>query len=77
VQEARKYIQQYFSKNYGAINNPCLFAVTFADAENWLDDFLQHRFEKFGIYEDAIVTKELILNHTVLTPRHNIVLLFY
>jgi deoxyribodipyrimidine photolyase-related protein len=40
-----------------------------------LDEFLKSRFEKFGIYEDAIVTKETVLNHSVLSPMLNIGLL--
>jgi deoxyribodipyrimidine photolyase-related protein len=75
VVEARQYVQQHFSQNYGAVNNPCLFVVTFADAEKWLDDFLKNRFQKFGIYEDAIVAKESVLHHSVLTPMLNIGLL--
>jgi deoxyribodipyrimidine photolyase-related protein len=75
VEEARKYVHKNFVNNYGAAYNPCLFAVTFDDAEKWLDDFLQYRFEKFGVYEDAIVSAETVLNHAVLTPMLNIGLL--
>lgn len=75
VQEARQYVQQHFSQNYGDAANACFFAISFEDAEKWLDDFLQNRFEKFGIYEDAIVTKEAVLHHAVLTPMLNIGLL--
>ena len=75
VDEAKEYVQQHFYKNYGSINYPYLFVVTFADSEQWLDDFLKIRFEKFGIYEDAIVAKEDVLHHSVLTPMLNIGLL--
>ncbi len=75
VAEAKQYIKQYFFKNYGSVNTPCLFVVTFTEAEKWLDDFLQNRFEKFGIYEDAIVAKASVLHHSVLTPMLNIGLL--
>ena len=75
IREAKQYVQKYFSKNYGAVDSPCLFVVTFADAENWLDNFLKKRFEKFGMYEDAIVVKEAVLHHSVLTPMLNIGLL--
>ncbi|MDE3254215.1 MAG: cryptochrome/photolyase family protein, partial [Bacteroidota bacterium] len=73
--EAKKYVATHFPNNYGDLNQPALFAVTFADAEKWLDDFLAHRFEKFGIYEDAIVAGELVLHHSVLSPMLNIGLL--
>jgi deoxyribodipyrimidine photolyase-related protein len=75
IAEAKHYIEQHFFTNYGSVNSPCLFVVTFAEAENWLDDFLQNRFEKFGIYEDAIVAKETVLHHSLLTPLLNIGLL--
>jgi deoxyribodipyrimidine photolyase-related protein len=75
VKEARQYVQQHFSQNYGDAASACFFAISFEDAEKWLDDFLQNRFEKFGIYEDAIVTKEVVLHHAVLTPMLNIGLL--
>lgn len=73
--EAKQYIEQHFSINYGTVDSPHFFAVTFDDAESWLDDFFKTRFEKFGIYEDAIVAKEPVLHHSVLTPMLNIGLL--
>ncbi|MGZ3753628.1 MAG: cryptochrome/photolyase family protein [Mucilaginibacter sp.] len=75
VAEAKQYIQQHFNANYGTVTGPCLFAVTFDDAVNWLNDFLKNRFEKFGVYEDAIVANESVLHHSVLTPMLNIGLL--
>lgn len=75
VTEAKVYVQEHFPSNYGELNTRCLFAVTFQDALNWLDNFLKHRFEKFGIYEDAIVAKESVLHHSILTPMLNIGLL--
>lgn len=75
VTEARQYVQQHFPKNYGSTDSHCLFVTTFAEAENWLDDFLQNRFAAFGIYEDAIVAKEAVLHHSVLSPMLNIGLL--
>jgi deoxyribodipyrimidine photolyase-related protein len=73
--EAKQYVQKNFPKNYGVKNSPCLFVVTYEDAANCLNDFLKNRFEKFGIYEDAIVAKESFLHHSVLTPMLNIGLL--
>jgi deoxyribodipyrimidine photolyase-related protein len=75
ISAAREYIQQHFPENYGSVNSPGLFAVTFEDAEEWLDDFLANRFTEFGAYEDAIVTKESVLHHSVLSPMLNIGLL--
>lgn len=75
VREAKAYVHQHFPKNYGELNSVSLFVTTYADAENWLDDFLIHRLEKFGAYEDAIVAREAVLHHSVLTPMLNIGLL--
>lgn len=74
VAEAQQYVQKNFANNYGSIEN-FIYPVTFKDAENWLDDFLQHRLHDFGVYEDALVAKEKFLNHSVLTPALNIGLL--
>jgi deoxyribodipyrimidine photolyase-related protein len=52
-----------------------LFVISFQEAQQWLDDFVKNRFEQFGIYEDAIVAKEHVLHHAVLTPMLNIGLL--
>ncbi|MEK0422440.1 MAG: hypothetical protein RLZ95_350 [Bacteroidota bacterium] len=75
VSEAKKYVQKYFPNNYGDINTVHLFSTTFEESEIWLDEFLNKRFEKFGIYEDAIVAKESVLHHSVLSPMLNIGLL--
>ncbi len=71
IVEATKYVDQHFSTNYGYKSAPHYFVSTFEDAENWLTDFLKNRFEKFGIYEDAIVANEVILHHSVLSPMLN------
>ena len=73
--EANQYVLKHFPNNYGEFNNASLFAINFRDAETWLDEFLENRFEKFGIYEDAIVSKESVLHHSILSPMLNIGLL--
>ena len=80
VKEARTYVAANFSNNYGSATSPfkgldSFYPTTFAEAENWLQIFLQQRFSKFGIYEDAMVAKESILYHSVLTPMLNVGLL--
>ena len=72
IKEAIHYVQKHFANNYGTINTNHLFAINFSDTEKWLDDFLKERFEKFGIYEDAIVVNEPVLHHSVLSPMLNI-----
>ena len=77
VKEAREYININYSKNYGADgpltdnNQKGFYPTTFDEASKWLDDFLQNRFQHFGIYEDAIVSREHYLHHSVLTPMLN------
>jgi deoxyribodipyrimidine photolyase-related protein len=73
--EAEQYVQKNFSNNYGEIGKQHLFAIDFIGSEKWLETFLSERFEKFGIYEDAIVQKESVLYHSVLSPMLNIGLL--
>jgi deoxyribodipyrimidine photolyase-related protein len=70
--EAIRYVQQHFGNNYGVINDKPLFAVNYMDTEIWLAEFLEQRFEKFGIYEDAIVANESVLHHSLLSPMLNI-----
>ena len=71
VAEAKKYVQKHFPNNYGSANAPHFFVSTFEESKEWLADFLTTRFEKFGVYEDAIVARENILHHSVLTPMLN------
>lgn len=52
-----------------------MYPTNFEDSEKWLQQFLEKRFAEFGVYEDAIVEKEVILNHSVLTPMLNVGLL--
>jgi deoxyribodipyrimidine photolyase-related protein len=75
IKEAEQYVLQNFYNNYGNINTGHLFTIDFQDSEKWLETFLQERFEKFGIYEDAIVQNESVLYHSVLSPMLNIGLL--
>ncbi len=71
ITEAKEYVQQHFSSNYGSAKAPYFFVSTFKEAEDWLNDFIKTRFEKFGVYEDAIVANENILHHSVLSPMLN------
>lgn len=69
--EAKDYIEKHFPQNYGSTDTAPLFAITHDAAEAHLDDFLKTRFEKFGIYEDAILAHEHVLFHSVLSPMLN------
>ncbi len=73
--EAISYTEKHFPEHYGKVNVDFLFPITFEESKAWLDAFFQERFEEFGAYEDAIVAKEVILHHSVLTPMLNVGLL--
>jgi len=80
ISEAQKWVDANFEHNYGSTISPFgnlggFYPVTHHDAEVWLDDFLKTRFQNFGIYEDAMVSCESFLYHSVLTPMLNIGLL--
>ena len=83
VQAARDYVEKHFHKNYGSNDIPFAngmfyegnYPCTFGEAKAWLKDFLLNRFNKFGVYEDAIVQDENILYHSALSPLLNIGLL--
>ena len=73
--EAIAYTQQYFGDNYGELNALFLYPTTFEESKAWLQEFFAERFPSFGAYEDAIVTNQNILHHSVLTPMLNVGLL--
>lgn len=74
IGEAMLYVDRFFPGNYGDTTS-FIYPVTRKEALKWLDRFLAERFEKFGVYEDAMVAKENFLFHSVLTPMLNIGLL--
>lgn len=69
--EAVTYTQKYFPENYGKLNNDFIYPTTHAESKNWLNDFFKSRFSEFGAYEDAILSNESYLHHSVLTPMLN------
>lgn len=71
TKEAFRYVNKHWSNNYGNLSQPFIYPVTFSESKKWLNQFLLKRFEKFGIYEDAIVTEESILHHSLLSPLLN------
>ncbi|GEO07560.1 cryptochrome/photolyase family protein [Segetibacter aerophilus] len=80
VTEAKDYVTKNYSTNYGSTTVQAnvqkgFFPVTFEEAEQWLEQFFEERFMHFGVYEDAMVSKENFLFHGTLTPMLNIGLL--
>ena len=74
-QEAHSYTETHFSSNYGQLNLNFVYPSTFEESKQWFRDFLATRFAEFGPYEDAIVSNQIVLHHSVLTPMLNVGLL--
>ncbi|MEY3405903.1 MAG: hypothetical protein RL161_1333, partial [Bacteroidota bacterium] len=68
---AKTSISQEFAANPGSIDSPLVYPIDHTQAGKWLDDFLENRFKDFGIYEDAIVSREHLLHHSLLSPLLN------
>ena len=70
TREAKDYVDQNFPDNPGTTEN-FIYPVTHPDTDKWFNDFLEHRFDSFGPYEDAISSKEVFLFHSLLSPLLN------
>lgn len=69
--EAINYTHQNFGSNYGRLTIKPLYPHTFEESKAWLDTFFAERFAEFGPYEDAIVARQHLLQHALLTPMLN------
>jgi deoxyribodipyrimidine photolyase-related protein len=74
MHQTESSIHKEFPGALGCSQSFC-YPTTSKDAAKWLAQFLEHRFEHFGIYEDAIDSRHAFLFHSVLTPALNIGLL--
>jgi deoxyribodipyrimidine photolyase-related protein len=72
--EAAKYITRKFANNPGTLDH-FRWPVTRAEAETWLDQFIDERLENFGLYEDAVSVQHATIYHSAITPALNIGLL--
>ncbi|MEM8762839.1 MAG: cryptochrome/photolyase family protein [Bacteroidota bacterium] len=70
-EEAETYVNTYFSENPGALDESIRYPIDFEAARAWLEQFLDFRFAEFGDYEDALVDRETLLNHSLLSPLLN------
>lgn len=70
--EAKEYVDKHFANHLGSLSNFSLYPTSFKASKDWLQQFFEQRFMEFGVYEDAIVSQESILNHSVLTPMLNV-----
>ena len=74
TQEAVRYVTARFPHRPGSVDH-FRWPVTRAEAEAWLDRFIDERLADFGRYEDAISTEHPYLYHSAITPALNIGLL--
>ena len=73
-QAAVEYVEKKFTNHPGSLEK-LYYPTSHAASTRWLKNFLTHRFENFGAYEDAIVEGESWMWHSVLTPMLNVGLL--
>lgn len=71
TQDVIDMVQTHFPTNFGDIA-PFWFAVTRQDAEAALDHFLIKALPQFGAYQDAMLTDEPFLYHSVIAQYINI-----
>ncbi len=72
TEEALAYTHLHFKNNIGSLVETKKYPIGYAESEQWLQQFLELRMAEFGDYEDAIVQKEMLLNHSLLTPMLNV-----
>lgn len=65
-----KLVGERFDDHFGELE-PFWFAVTADQANEVLDHFLEHALERFGDYQDAMLTGERFLFHSLLSPYIN------
>lgn len=67
-------VNRRFPDHFGAVE-PFTWPVTRQQAERALQDFLDHRLALFGPYEDAMLSSDPVLYHSLLSPLLSIGLL--
>ncbi len=71
--DTKKWLDTVHTEKYGDI--ACWLPYTHAQAETFLQIFLEDRFRDFGMYEDTLTEKSVRLFHSTLSPLINIGLL--
>lgn len=70
IKEAIKYVDKHFPSNYG--DTTFFYPIDRKGAMKSLHTFLEERLKNFGPYEDAVVSDEPFIYHSVLSPMMNI-----
>lgn len=69
--EAIGYTDRHFGDNYGQLSGEVHYPCTFSEAEQFMEQFLEQRFHGYGTYQDAIVSGQNYLHHSLLSPLLN------
>ncbi|MGQ9896336.1 MAG: cryptochrome/photolyase family protein [Acidobacteriota bacterium] len=72
--EVIDWVRRDFPDGYGTVES-FAWATTRAEAEDAYQDFIKHRLDLFGPYEDAMVRGQFALYHTLVSPYVNVGLL--
>ena len=70
VQEATQYVQKNFPDNPGELKD-FPWPTNHQEAVEWLEEFIEHRLEHYGEYEDAIDGDAPWVYHSALSPLMN------
>lgn len=70
--QALHYTRSQFNDNPGELSDAPIYPVSHQYSVSWLEQFMEYRFHEFGDYEDAIVSDQMILHHSVLSPMLNV-----
>ncbi|MFN3526307.1 MAG: cryptochrome/photolyase family protein [Paracoccus sp. (in: a-proteobacteria)] len=68
--EVLDLVEAHFSENFGTMR-PFAYATDRAGALRVLDHFIAHSLDEFGPYQDAMLTDDPFLHHSVLSPYLN------
>ncbi|MEC7764526.1 MAG: cryptochrome/photolyase family protein [Pseudomonadota bacterium] len=74
TQEVLTLVAEAFADHFGDLDS-FAYPTTADEAEQAAADFMAHRLESFGTYQDAMLTGEPHLYHSILSPALNIGLL--
>ncbi len=74
TEEVLELVDARFGENFGRLR-PFRFAVTRAQALRALDHFARHLLPNFGTYQDAMLSDDRFLYHSLLSPYLNLGLL--
>ncbi len=70
LSEAKEYVKEHFDENYGELTD-FEYPITSADAEVFLDQFIEDKIKKYGPYQDAIDLNDSFLYHSALSQAIN------